>query len=170
MTYHYSRPNSVYTQNLTSSRPQSVYTQNLTQSSSASRPYSVYTQSHHQRQSSTASRPYSVVGYEGLSSLQPQSFRVIRRRQQRKNSRNNVLNPTLDNFYNILRRTEADLNVKSSAKDWLNEYESYRRQVINAEKSNVVENIRPVRPVSCYSSTLVSSPTTMDNPRYSMQF
>ncbi|CAI2173692.1 13390_t:CDS:10 [Funneliformis geosporum] len=116
-----------------------------------------------QTQSPTALRPHSVVGCEGISS-QPQSFRVIRRRQQRKNSRNNVLNPTLDNFYNILRRTEADLNVKSSTKNWLNEYESYRRQVINAEKSSV-ENIRPV---SCFNVS--PPPKKMENSRYSMQF
>ncbi|CAG8603099.1 6637_t:CDS:1 [Funneliformis caledonium] len=153
MTYHYSRPTS-------------VYTQNSTQSLSASRPHSAYAQSSHQQtQSSTALRPHSVVGCEGFSSLQPQSFRVIRRRQQRKNSRNNVLNPTLDNFYNILRRTEADLNVKSSAKNWLNEYESYRRQVINAEKS-CVENIRPV---SCYNVS-PPPPKKIENPRFSMQF
>lgn len=134
-----------------------------------SRPRSVYTQSNHQ---TPAQRPYSVVGYEGLeeySSLQQQSsFRVIRRRQQRKNVRSNVLNPTLDNFYNTLRRAEADLNV-NSAKSWLKEYEGYRRQVINAEKSSI-ENTRPV---SCYNPSLVSSPSTMEYQqyqRYSMQF
>uniref|UniRef100_A0A1D1YYT7 Uncharacterized protein C32A11.02c n=1 Tax=Anthurium amnicola TaxID=1678845 RepID=A0A1D1YYT7_9ARAE len=142
MTYHYSRPRSVYTQsNLQVQQPSSVQ-----------------------------QRPFSVVGYEGyegLSSLQQQpSFRVIRRRHQRKNVRsNNVLNPTLDNFYNTLRRAEADLNVKS-AKSWLKEYEGYRRQVINAEKSNIVNT----RPVSCYTPSLVSSPSTMEYQRYSMQF
>jgi len=135
----------------------------------SSRPRSVFTQSYNQTQSAPSARPFSVVGYEGLSSLQQQSsFRVIRRRQQRKSSRsNNVLNPTLDNFYNTLRRAEADLNVNSSkAKNWLQEYECYRRQVINDEKSS----IERTRPVSCYSSTLVSSPTTMEYQRYSMQF
>jgi len=137
-----------------------------------SRPNSVYTQSNHQAQLSSGQRPYSVVGYEGyegLSSLQqPSSFRVIRRRhQQRKTVRNNsnVLNPTLDNFYNTLRRAGADLNVKS-AKSWIKEYEGYRKQVLSAEKSSI-ENTRPV---SCYTSSLVSSPSTMEYQRYSMQF
>jgi len=131
-----------------------------------SRPHSVYAQSSYQTQPpSSTLRPHSVVGYEGASSLRQSSFRVIRRRQQRKNVRSNVLNPTLDNFYNTLRRTEADLNVKS-AKNWLNEYESYRNQVINAEKSSLVNT----RPVSCYTPTMVSSPSTMEYHRYSMQF
>ncbi|GBC00922.1 hypothetical protein RclHR1_04000003 [Rhizophagus clarus] len=136
-----------------------------------SRPHSVYAQSNHQPQLSSGQRPYSVVGYEGyegLSSLQQQpSFRVIRRRHQRRNVRNNsnVLNPTLDNFYNTLRRAGAGLNV-NSAKSWLKEYEGYRQQVLNAEKSST-ENTRPV---SCYSSSLVSSPSTMEYQRYSMQF
>jgi hypothetical protein len=145
MTYHYSRPHSVYAE---------------------SRPHSVYTESSYQtQQPSSALRPHSVVGYEGFSSspMRQSSFRVIRRRQQRKNVRNNVLNPTLDNFYKTLRRTEADLNVKS-AKNWINEYESYRKQVINAEKSGGNS-----RPVSCYASTMVSSPT-MEYQRYSMHF
>ncbi|CAB5371124.1 unnamed protein product [Rhizophagus irregularis] len=110
-------------------------------------PHSVYAQSNYQTQLSSGQRPYSVVGYEGyegLSSLQqPSSFRVIRRRHQRKNVRNNsnVLNPTLDNFYNTLRRAGADLNV-TSAKSWVKEYEGYRRQVLSAEKSSI-ENTRP---------------------------
>src|ERR1051325_8704807 len=130
-----------------------------------SRPHSVYAQSNFQTQPpSSTLRPHSVVGYEGSSSssLRQSSFRVIRHRQQRKNVRNNVLNPTLDNFYKTLRRTEADLNVKS-AKSWINEYEHYRNKVINAEKSSIVNN----RPVSCYAWSMVSSPTTMDY-RYSM--
>jgi len=133
------------------------------------RPHSVYAQSSYQTQPPPSSnlRPHSVVGYEGFSSLpsRQSSFRVIRRRQQRKSIRSNVLNPTLDNFYKTLRRTEADLNVKS-AKNWLNEYESYRKQVLNAEKSSLVNT----RPVSCYSSTMVSSPSTMEYQRYSMHF
>lgn len=136
-----------------------------------SRPHSVYAQSNYQTQLSSGQRPYSVVGYEGyegLSSLQqPSSFRVIRRRHQRKNVRNNsnVLNPTLDKFYNTLLRAGADLNV-TSAKSWVKEYEGYRRQVLSAEKSTI-ENTRPV---SCYTSSLVSSPSTMEYQRYSMQF
>ncbi|GBC00923.1 hypothetical protein RclHR1_04000004 [Rhizophagus clarus] len=110
-----------------------------------SRPHSVYAQSNHQPQLSSGQRPYSVVGYEGyegLSSLQQQpSFRVIRRRHQRRNVRNN-------------------------SNSWLKEYEGYRQQVLNAEKSST-ENTRPV---SCYSSSLVSSPSTMEYQRYSMQF
>lgn len=143
-----------------------------------SRPSSVYVQKRQTQPSSTTQRPFSVAGCEGFegyegyngndglsSSLRQSSFRVIRHRQQRKNVRTNMLNPTLDNFYNTLRRAEADLNVKS-AQSWISEYERYRRQVINAEKTSI-ENTRPV---SCYTPNMVSSPTTMEYQRYSMHF
>ncbi|CAG8742865.1 11893_t:CDS:1, partial [Racocetra fulgida] len=38
----------------------------------------------------------------------------IRRQRQIRSHRHGLLNQTLDNFYNILRRTKADQTVKSA--------------------------------------------------------
>ncbi|CAG8612219.1 12663_t:CDS:1 [Acaulospora morrowiae] len=75
----------------------------------------------------TATRPLSSI-----SASSTKSFKVVMRQRQRKSRRRNVLNQTLDNFYNILRRTQADQTVKS-AKSWANEYEAYRKSVIFEE-------------------------------------
>ncbi|CAG8667936.1 9993_t:CDS:1, partial [Racocetra persica] len=68
-----------------------------------------------------------------------QSFKVVRRQRQRKARRHSVLNQTLDNFYNILRRTQADQTVKS-ANNWAKEYETYRRSVIYDDEE-IVEDL-----------------------------
>ncbi|CAG8800831.1 2297_t:CDS:1 [Gigaspora margarita] len=67
-----------------------------------------------------------------------QSFKVVRRQRQRKSRRNSVLNQTLDNFYNILRRTKADQTVKS-ANNWAKEYETYRKSVIYDDEEIIEE-------------------------------
>ncbi|CAG8809164.1 20303_t:CDS:1 [Gigaspora margarita] len=77
----------------------------------------------------TSSRPSSNISLN-------QSSRVIRRQRQIRSHRHNLLNQTLDNFYNILRRTKADQTVKS-ATSWVNEYETFRKSVILEEISNI---------------------------------
>ncbi|CAG8503940.1 6189_t:CDS:1 [Cetraspora pellucida] len=76
----------------------------------------------------TSSRPASNISVNQLS-------RVIRRQRQIRSHRHNLLNQTLDNFYNILRRTKSDQTVKS-ATSWVNEYETFRKSVIHEEINN----------------------------------
>ncbi|CAG8561928.1 1649_t:CDS:1, partial [Dentiscutata heterogama] len=77
----------------------------------------------------TSSRPSSNISLN-------QSSRAIRRQKQIRSHRHNLLNQTLDNFYNILRRTKADQTVKS-ATSWVNEYETFRKSVILEEISSI---------------------------------
>ncbi|CAG8563326.1 14709_t:CDS:2 [Acaulospora colombiana] len=86
-----------------------------------------------------------------ISTSSSKSFKVIRHQRQRKSRKRNVLNPTLDNFYNILRRTHADQSVKS-ARSWANEYEKYRKSVIldeiradNIESSGGIDSVELLR-------------------------
>lgn len=87
-------------------------------------------------QSSASTRPNTIYTSANID----QSFKVVRRQRTKKPSSNiprrgsrNVLNQTLDNFYNTLRSTKTDQTVKS-AKTWVNEYENYRKSVIYEEK------------------------------------
>ncbi len=57
------------------------------------------------------------------------------RRQQRNKTKsivtshgknNESLNQTLENFYNVLKKTQLDQSIES-AKNWVNEYEMYRK-------------------------------------------
>jgi len=57
---------------------------------------------------------------------------VIRRRHRKSAKTSPFLNHTVDNFYNVLRKTEMDKTVES-AKSWANEYEQYRRSVIHSD-------------------------------------
>ncbi|CAH1762641.1 8761_t:CDS:1 [Entrophospora sp. SA101] len=57
---------------------------------------------------------------------------VIRRRHRKSAKNSPFLNHTVDNFYNVLRKTEVDKTVES-AKSWANEYEQYRRSVIHSD-------------------------------------
>ncbi|CAG8459544.1 11734_t:CDS:2 [Diversispora eburnea] len=129
------RPSTIYTSNplsrdrpISSSRPLSTH---------STRPYSSI-QDNSKLSFQSSSRPSTIY----ISANVSQSFKVVRRQRQRKPSRrgtHNVLNQTLDNFYNTLRRTKTYQTVKS-AKKWVNEYESYRKSVILEEKE--YENYR----------------------------
>ncbi|CAG8503130.1 908_t:CDS:1 [Acaulospora morrowiae] len=135
------RPTSIYVSpsyNSKYSHSQTVYTSSPT---SFTRPTSTIHEvpkptspSTSRLQSSALSRPSTIYTSANIA----QSFKVIRRQRTRKSNSSrrdtrNVLNQTLDNFYNILRRTKTDQTVKS-AKTWVNEYENYRKSVIYEEK------------------------------------
>lgn len=133
----------------TSIRPSTIYTTNSIardKANSSSRPLSTYStastpptiSSRHHSSVQDNSRPSTIY----ISSNVTQSFKLVRRQRQRRPSRRgtqNVLNQTLDNFYNTLRRTKTYQTVKS-ANNWVNEYESYRKSVILEEKE--YENYR----------------------------